>query len=402
MKKDTLKSNKILGLEKMQELGFNVPRFTFIPDFSTLGLELNDLNCNYPPKEFEKIISLKLQEFNYQKTGISVRSASFDEDNSSQSSAGRYISINGITTLSDTINACFQIWQHHRANSNNVHCPLIIQETHPSFFSGVCFKDKDTIIIESYYGACQNLVEGLVRPYTTIIKDNKIEHSYLKHNNHSYKFIAHTNLFIKTYSQIGKALISKIDHFVKDCRIFSMINDKTLYLYGYRPSYPAKNYEKKIIPQLIEIINKLDSQEGADIEWGSDMQGNVVIYQYRPLSRDISDLNISNLTQNTNYQCTDKEFKGVLASKGSAEGIITYDIRNVDENSILFLKQDYLDDLNVLNKVKGIISLNGGILSHLSIVCREKNIPCIVSVNGMIQEGSTVIMNHAPGIVKLI
>lgn len=402
MKKSTLKSNKILGLEKMQELGIPVPKFSFIPDFTELDLELIDLNYYYPPKKFEKFLSLKLKQFEMSETGISIRSASFDEDESDQSSAGRYLSINGITTLQQAIDACFQIWLHHRQNSKNTHCPLIIQETHPSFFSGLCFKDKDTIIIESYYGACRNLVEGWVPPYTTIIKNNKIKNNYIENNNYSYRFITHSEIFKKISTQVGKTLTSKTSDFVKDCRLFSFINNKTICAYGYRPSCPVKSYEKKIIPQLIEIADKLDSDKGVDIEWGSEIDGKVFAYQFRTLSRKINDLDISKIYRNSNYKCSEKEFKGIPASKGFAQGILTHKIENINDNSILFLASDYLNDLSVLDRVKGIIALNGGILSHLSIMCREKNIPCIVSVNGTIQEGAQIVMNQNPGIIKLI
>lgn len=399
MNENILKSNKITGLEKLTSLRFNVPKFDFIADFSDLGLSLIDLNHNYPPSKLGYILSQKLENFDYKKTGISIRSASFDEDDSVESAAGKYLSYNGIISIKDMLNACIDIWQHHRANSNGTKCPLIIQETHPSFFSGVCCRDNDTLIIESYYGACRNLVEGLVRPYTTIIKGNKTEHNYIENNNYCCSFIAHTNLFKDNFFHTGKLLTSKIDTFPVNNRIFSGINDKTLYVYGYRPSLPIQNYQEKIVPQLIEITNKLNTEKGVDIEWGSDENGNVFLYQFRTLTRKIDDLNITN---NENYVCNDSEFIGIPTSKGIAEGIVTHDPNLINENSILFLEQDYIEDLSILKKVKGIISLTGGILSHLSIMCRENRIPCIVSINQTIADSTAIVMDCNTGIIKLI
>ena len=399
MNENILKSNKITGLEKLAGLGFNVPKFAFIPDFSDLGLSLIDLNHYYPPSKLESIIKEQLKSFDYKKTGISIRSASFDEDDSVESAAGRYLSYNGITSSKEVPQACIDIWKHHRANSKGVKCPLIIQETHPSFFSGVCCRDNDTLIIESYYGACRNIVEGLVRPYITIIKENKTEHNYLEKNNYNYNFIAHTNLFKDKFFHTGKLLIPKINTFPDKIRVYSKINNKTLYVYGCRPPFPVQRYEEIILPKLIEITHKLNNEKGVDIEWGSDENGNVFLYQFRTLTRKIDDLNIIN---NENYVCGDTEFIGIPTSKGIAEGIISYNINNINENTILFLKQDYIEDLSILKKVKGIISINGGILSHLSIMCRESRIPCIVSINQTIADGSAIVMDCNSGIIKLI
>ena len=400
MEKIILKSNKILGLEKLNELGFNVPEFDYIPDFSELDLTLTDINPYYPPKELENLIKKKIEKINYQISGITVRSASFDEDNSEHSAAGRYLSFNGLISLSEIVTACMNIWQHHRQNSKGVKCPIIIQQTHPSFFSGVCFKDNETIVIESYYGACRNLVEGLIQPYTTIIKNNEIKHNYYPENNFCRNFITHTGLYKDKEFYTGKILSPKIDYFPNNCRVYAEINHKTIYTYGYRPPLPVKNYEEKIVPQLINISDALNSEKGVDIEWGSDENGNVYLYQFRALTRKIEELFSGEF--DSNYVCDEKELIGIPTSKGCVNGIITSDQKNIKENSILLLHQDYIEDVSILENVRGIISLTGGILSHLSIMCRERGIPCIVSINKTIADGSAIVMDSNSGIIRLI
>jgi len=400
MKSTILKSNKILGLEKLQNLGFNIPEFTFIPDFTDMGLSLNDLNPNYIPSVLVKNIEKAMLSIKNTNTGISIRSASFDEDNSEQSSAGRYLSFNGLINAKEAAKCAIQIWNHHRHYSGeNIKCPLIIQQTHAAYFSGVCFKDGDLIITESYFGACRNIVEGIIKPYTTIIKNGETVRNYYPENNYCYKFYVHNDIFENGFLKNGSILKSKAACFPKICRKYSEVNNKMLLVYGYRLSCPPEIYESKIIPQLIHILQKTDNINGVDIEWGSDIEGNVHLYQFRELTRKIGDLNI--IPGAEQYICKENEFKGIPVSQGKAEGIITYNSSAFHENSILFLESDALENINILENCKGVISLSGGILSHLSIVCREMNIPCIVSVNGYIPENAMVQMDCSTGIIKL-
>lgn len=396
MKKKYSKSNKITGLETMRDLGFNVPRFDFIPDYTELSLKDIDINTNYPPGILEKITKEKLKKFNL-KNGISVRSASFDEDNTNQSSAGRYISFNGLSSIKEILEAEIAIWQHHRYNSKDTICPLIIQETHPSYYSGVAFKDGEKIIIESYYGVCANIVNGAVKPYMTSVENGEIVHNYSSQNNYNAIYSVHENIFRNKVNEPGRTLMPKIDTYPMNNRLYLKENKKILRLYANRPSLPIKYYENKIIPQIIEILNKLDNENGVDIEWGSDINGNVYMYQFRKLTRNIKNLKIN--VPNSVY--TDGIIYGIPTSGGKAEGISTYDEKSVDENSILIIEHNNINNLEILKKVKGIISYNGGILTHLSIICRELNIPCIVGVND-IPDNAKISMDGEEGIIKIL
>ncbi len=398
-KKILKKSNKILGLEKLNNLGINIPKFDYIPDFEDLGFSLVDMNVNYVPEELISILEKKIETFKNQ-TSYSIRSASFDEDGTSKSSAGRYISFNGLKNAKELAIGAIQIWQHHRQNSKNVKCPLIIQETHPSFFSGVAFKDKNTIIIESYYGACSNIVDGAVRPYMTIIQNDIVQHHFGGANSIATSFVVHKDIFKKMPIESGELIKPKSKTFVHQPRFLSKENGDMIRIYGYRPEKPIKNYEKKIIPQIIDILEKLDNKDGVDIEWGSDADGNVTLYQFRKLSRKILDLNLEN--KQKTIESNDKQICGIPSSKGIAEGIVENNIEKIDENSILYLKYDNLEDLDILNRVKGIISEQGGILSHLSIICREFGIPCITSIEKPVSVGLKVQINGETGLIEIL
>ncbi|MBQ3640367.1 hypothetical protein II906_00305 [bacterium] len=392
------KSNKITGLEEMESKGFLVPRFDYIPDFSELNMTEYDLNVNYLPEMLFELIKEKLKPFNL-GNGISVRSASFDEDSTNQSSAGRYISFNGLSDINDIVKSAIQIWIHHRSNSKNVLCPLIIQETHPSYYSGVAFKDGDTIIIESYYGACSNIVNGSIRPYITSSVNGEVSHNYSANSNYTYLYSVHKNVFSNPDCSIGERLFPNLEHYTYNTRLYCMENEKIMLVYGNRPSSPVIHYEDKILPQLFEILNKLDNPDGVDVEFGSDIEGNVYMYQFRKLSRKIKGLQFNAQVQQTN---SDKIFYGITASSGRAEGITTSDTQLINSDSILIIENDNVDDIDILKNVKGIISYNGGILSHLSIICREMNIPCLVGVSSPIPDGVKIFLDADNGFIKVL
>lgn len=399
MKKKFSISKKIQGLQEMKEMGFNVPNFDFIPDYTELRLKDIDINEKFIPNILKEIVIKKIKKLKIQN-GISVRSASFDEDTENKSAAGRYISFNGLCTKEEILKAIIKIWIHHRQHSENILCPIILQETHPSFYSGVAFKDNDTIIVESFYGACSNIVNGTIKPYTTIIKDSEISHIFNENNNFFTSFSIHKNIFKEKDTFTIKKLTPKKNNYVDNIYLYKNENKKILYVYGNRPSTPIKNYEDKILPQIIDITKKLDNKQGVDIEWGTDIDGNVYMYQFRKLTRKLTDLNIKK--QNIETNNNDDVFWGIPVSKGIVEGTATYNLSNINENSILITQNDNIEEIETLSNIKGIVAYNGGILSHLSIICRELNIPCIVGVEKYIPDGIQISINGETGEIKII
>lgn len=79
-----------------------------------------------------------------------------------------------------------------------------------------------------------------------------------------------------------------------------------------------------------------------------------------------------------------KVFKGVCASAGEVKAKAikvedVEDLKKIEKGDIVVLSSYPYDYMQYLLKVGGVISTSGGILSHLAIVARELNIPCIVS-----------------------
>ncbi|MEW5818804.1 MAG: PEP-utilizing enzyme [Cyanobacteriota bacterium] len=410
--KNIQKSNKILGLEKLILAGANVPDYGIIPDFSTLEIDYCALNPKHRIKILQDIINDNLNKIGISEYGYSLRSASFDEDISSSSAAGRYISFNALKTPDELYLAAIIIWKHHRNNSiQEVLCPLIIQKTHCSYFSGVYFKDnsndKSICVIESYYGSCKSIVEGMVLPYKSTFIDNKWSHDFSSEKNNCYKFYAHKGLFKNKPELItdGTLLINKQDPFPEQVRNYIESDKSEIIVYGYRPSNPPVWYKENICEQLNSISINLDDGNGVDIEWGTGSDGNLVFYQYRPLTRSIyliPDKTKELLHEFPNKKGVQQFYTGIPASPGTISGIITYQNSTPGEHSILMLNEARVDDLQLVEKSVGVISSLGGMLSHLAIVCRELKKPCIVGIQNVIPENTLVEINGSTGIIKIL
>ncbi|WP_097015462.1 PEP/pyruvate-binding domain-containing protein [Anaerocolumna aminovalerica] len=103
--------------------------------------------------------------------------------------------------------------------------------------------------------------------------------------------------------------------------------------------------------------------------------------------------------------------KGVCASPGRVEGIARI-ITNAsdcekfqEEDDILITHGTDFDFMNVMIKAKGIITEEGGILSHASVVSREMKKPCIISfdhITNLIHTGDYIVMDATKGTVEIL
>ena len=88
------------------------------------------------------------------------------------------------------------------------------------------------------------------------------------------------------------------------------------------------------------------------------------------------------------------------------KGIRRPDLGNITEEVIVVAKDLYPSDTVKLSpeKVKGIITQEGGVTSHVSIIAKSMNIPTLVGVKGIldkVEEGMTVCMDAEAGVIIL-
>jgi len=104
------------------------------------------------------------------------------------------------------------------------------------------------------------------------------------------------------------------------------------------------------------------------------------------------------------------EKKDNINSIGVSGGIATgklVDTKNIvaEERVILYTKILSPELVKYFDKIEGIVSEGGGLLSHLSIMAREKNIPVIVNVDLKklgVEFGNLIEINGGNGSIKKI
>jgi pyruvate, water dikinase len=101
---------------------------------------------------------------------------------------------------------------------------------------------------------------------------------------------------------------------------------------------------------------------------------------------------------------------GIAASPGKAEGPVfvlnkNYYDKQRPSKYILILLHATTDALPLLKNSLGVISVHGGRLCHMSILCRELGIPCVTGVKlnlDEINDGTFMQINGTLGLVLII
>ncbi|MBT4823560.1 hypothetical protein HN695_06000 [Candidatus Woesearchaeota archaeon] len=90
---------------------------------------------------------------------------------------------------------------------------------------------------------------------------------------------------------------------------------------------------------------------------------------------------------------------GTCACPGEVEGKLTrYNPeKTYTKEDVIILNEHMTQDVLKLKNAGAILSKNGGLTCHASILARELNVPCLVGVNGMeeLKEGTRVEIDAA-------
>jgi len=283
------------------------------------------------PTKYQKTILEKInQEFNNKP--LVIRSSASCEDSPLLSFAGQYssfLNIKGEENILRAIKLCYQSLFSDNAKIyakiNGVRLEyesmaIAVQELMPAKVAGVIFtadpvnQDDKKMIIEYIEGLGDSIVSGHKKPITKEVNKKKINNLQ--------------NIFLKKLSKI------------------------------------ALNLE--------EVFGNPQ-----DIEWGWDGH-NIYIFQ----SRNITTLDKH--PKNLNYFFDKNEIlgTGTIACKGVSDGLlkIINDIGDYDKikKGDVVLMNCKMDN-NLIKKLPLINALiiKGGILSHIAVIAREFNIPCL-------------------------
>ena len=317
---------------------------------------------------------------------VAVRSSATAEDLADASFAGQqdsFVNVKGNTDLLDKIRKCFSSLFTARATFYRnkkgfehlkVSLAVVVQEMIDSDKSGVIFSkdpsyNNDNVHIEAVWGLGEGIVSGKITPDIYNV-DRKLEILEKK--------IANKKVAL-TRDSGGNQIEIKLKEEISNSQVL-------------------KQHE---ITKLAEIAIKLEEhfKKPQDIEFAIE-RGEMYIVQTRPVT-----------TMEKRIDKTSKELKGEIiltgtaASPGIASGKIKIvekleDLQKINKGDILVTKMTNPDMVVTMQKSAAIVTDEGGLTAHASIVSREMGIPCVVGTQEAttkLKEGETITVDGFTG-----
>ncbi len=294
---------------------------------------------------------------------VSVRSSATTEDLADASFAGQqesFLNVKGEVRLIENVKKCFSslytpraIYYRHKKGFDHANALLavVVQKMIDSVKSGVMFSrnpvgDIEEILIEAVFGLGEGIVSGQIKPDDyAVTRDLKIKDIRLND-----KKIA----FVRTSS--GDNGVVKLS--------------------------PEKSKSQVLTNgQIIELANyglRLEEHYGKpqDVEFAIDTERTYIV-QSRPITTLGKD------------KAKGKELSGnvLLTGLGSSPGIgvgvvrlikSMSDLNKIKKGDVLVTEMTNPDMVVAMQKSVAIVTDEGGITAHASIVSRELGIPCVV------------------------
>ncbi|MDR0726436.1 MAG: hypothetical protein LBF37_00040 [Rickettsiales bacterium] len=295
---------------------------------------------------------------------MAVRSSAANEDGEAKSFAGVFESKLNIPaeqkSLVEAIKSVVASGNADRAigyDSQENQMGIVIQKMVNPVISGVAFTravdtdGQDIILIEAVNGLADKLVSGLVTPTQIKIP---VKNGILDNKNIS----------------ISGSLLNRIDK----------IN--------------------LLIPYIQTISDK--SKQDLDLEWCIDAGDNVWFVQARPITVPVFIKNKSKSSAIPVVVGTVSAPAFVISELGYANhpDVMEKRFSEFPDGAILIAKYTEANFVPIMKRASGIITEQGGILSHAAILARELGIPCIVNypnATDTFKTGDKIVMNGSTG-----
>ncbi|MEM5791035.1 MAG: phosphoenolpyruvate synthase [Candidatus Aenigmatarchaeota archaeon] len=330
----------------------------------------------YIEKEIVKAYEILSKEFGKEEEYVAIRSSASAEDVPGHSFAGLQLTLLNVKGMENVLDGIKKCWASlftpratfYRYQRGFKHEKVLIavpvqkqlgvlsrkEYLEGKYKAGVGFTvhpttgEKDKILIEASYGQGESVVSGEVNPDTYVIdkKTGKILEARIGRKEKMK--ITNTNGGLEEV-EVGEEMRNKL------C---------------------LSEYE---LEQLWRLALKLEKHYKfpQDFEWASE-NGKVYLVQSRPVTvfyeKKVSEIEVKEKPI----------LEGLAASPGVAIGkaVIALSVeeaqKKMEKGSILITKMTSPDWTPFMKIASGIITTEGGITSHASIVSRELGIPCIV------------------------
>jgi len=367
--------------------------------------KIRELIINSPiPKEIEEEIFVAYEnlskEFNEENISVAIRSSASSEDAIDASFAGLQLTLLNIKGKEEVLNGIKKCWsslftprstfyrEQKGFKHEKVYIAVVVQKQlgvlkreeyeKGEYKAGVGFTihpatgEKDKIVIEASYGQGESVVSGAVNPDTIIIDKNTGK--VLEYN-------IGTKEKMRITSEKGE--LEEIDTPEELRKVLSLNENE--------------------IRQLYELALKLEEhyKYPQDFEWVSE-KGKVYLVQSRPVTVFYEKKESKKIFEKPPI------LKGLAASPGVAVGKVKI-VLSVEEASKKIQKGDILvtrmtspDWTPFMKIASAIITTEGGITSHASIVSRELGIPCVVGVSNALEKLKDEMIVTVDGTTGLI
>lgn len=373
---------------KAKEIKEMIEKADMPKDMSEAIIEAYEiLDIEKPNFENVKKGALEILKSAHEKPFVAVRSSATAEDLADASFAGQqesFLNVKGEKQLILSVKKCLASLFNARAiyyrkrkgfSHENTQLAVVVQRMIDSDKSGVIFSknptsDKREIVIEAVWGLGEGIVSGAIKPDHYVIDENLDKFN-----------------IIKSEIAIKKIAITRN----------SSGENQTVKLNEERAKQQVlNNYEIKVLSQYAKQLEE-HYKKPQDIEFAISGK-EVYIVQSRPITTVYS--------AGTGKEVSGKVLlNGLGASPGVGTGIVKI-IKNLDEldkikkGDILVTEMTNPDMVVSMQKAAAIITDEGGITSHASIVSREMGIACVVgtgNATSVLQEGTYVTVDGSNG-----
>src|SRR3989344_1170741 len=311
--------------------------------------------------------ALEILKMGHEPPFVAVRSSATTEDLAEASFAGQhdsFLNVKGHKDLLSNIKDCFSslftaraIYYRQKKGFDHVKALLavVVQKMIDSDKSGVIFsvnpvaKDK-SILIESVWGLGEGIVSGRIMP-------------------DSYTIASDLDNFKILDIKIGDKKVAIVRNSAGKNDVVKLSADRG-------KQQVLTSYE---IKRLAQYSKQLEEHYGKpqDIEFAIEGK-EIYIVQSRPITTFASE------------KKADLQGKILLSGLGASPGVASgtvriiedmHDLNNIKTGDVLVTKMTNPDMVVAMQKSAGIITDEGGLTSHASIVSREMGIPAVVGTN---------------------
>lgn len=322
---------------------------------------------------------------------VAIRSSATAEDLPEASFAGQqetYLHVSGNDDVIEYVRKCWASLFEARAifyrEENNfehskVFIAVVVQKMAHADKAGVMFTvnpstGEEIALIEGSWGLGEAVVSGDVTPdnYAVDKKTNKVTNVTI-----SNKKVMYTN------DKKGTSIKIEVPEEKRNERVLS---------------------DAELI-ELTEMGKKIQTHydQPMDTEWAFE-NGTLYLLQARPITT-LGDVELND--SESNGDVGDVLVRGLGASPGMASGKVKIinDIDELDkikESDIMVTTMTTPDMVPAMRRASGIVTDEGGITCHASIISRELGIPCVVgtgSATTTLKENSGVTLDGKKGLV---